>query len=138
MLSPSVKAQAIALLLQGKTTAEVAREAGVPHSVAKQWAEEVQKADFLGEYRDEMSRLLVLYMREALETLIAQQRIFRDPDWAGVQFASGLAELHGAVFDRTLRLFQALASPPPDSGNKAQDPPREVSAEQAETNGSES
>lgn len=128
MLSPSAKAQAIALLLQGKNAVEVAKEVGVPRSVAERWADEVRDADFLGDRRDEVARLLVLYMREALETLIAQQRVFRDPDWLRVQFAAGIAELHGTTFDRTLRLFQALSSPAPASSAPPGDKAREVSA----------
>jgi hypothetical protein len=59
--------------------------------------------------RERIGDLLLEYLETNLETLKAQQVVFRDETWLKQQSASELAILHGVSADKALRLLEGLA-----------------------------
>lgn len=124
--SDDIKAQALAALLAGQSFSEVARAMGVPIGTLKSWKQ--RNADMLQgavavdastatTKKERIGALLLDYAVVTLETLKAQQVVFRDVEWLKKQSAAEVATLHGVSFDKVVRLLEALT----DSG--AEDDP---------------
>jgi len=119
--SEHTKAQALAALLAGQSFSEVARAFSIPIGTLKSWKQrDVAGVDApdASTKKERIGALLLDYLTTTLETLKAQQVVFRDVDWLKKQSAEGLAVLHGVSVDKAVRLLEGLA----DTGDAASAP----------------
>jgi len=111
--SDQIKAQALAALLAGQAPAHVAATFGIPVGTLKSWKSRQKNGDAVAtvatEKRERIGELLLEYLVETIETLKAQQQVFRDKDWLLKQSASEAAVLHGVSVDKAVRLLEGLA-----------------------------
>jgi transposase-like protein len=111
--SDEVKAQALAALLAGQAPALVAATYGIPVGTLKSWKSRQKNGDAVAtvatEKRERIGALLLEYLETTLETLKAQQVVFRDVDWLKKQSAAEAATLHGVTVDKAIRLLEGLA-----------------------------
>lgn len=113
---PEVRAAATAALLQGQSISSVAEEYQLPRSTVASWAgsarlhvyETLDEAAEDGNRRERIGKLLVAYLEESLQTLVAQAKVFRDPAWLKECNAQDAAILHGVMTDKTVRLLNAM------------------------------
>lgn len=123
--SDQIKAQALAALLAGQSVSEVARMFGVPLGTLKSWKQRNPDATDRSVFVDavdasdasikraKIGALLMDYSIASLETLIAQQRVFREYEWLQKQSAADAAILHGVSFDKVIRLLESLTEEEP-------------------------
>jgi transposase-like protein len=108
-----IKAQALAALLAGQSFSEVARAFNVPIGTLKSWKSRLRGGESVAavatETRERIGALLLEYLETTLETLKAQQVVFRDETWLLKQSAAEVAVLHGTTIDKTIRLLEGLA-----------------------------
>jgi transposase-like protein len=101
----------MAALLTGQSINEVARQFHLSKSTVSAWR---QSAGVIGsnafepKKQSELGDLIADYLREALATLAAQARQFREPEWIKGQDASEVAVLHGVLADKAIRILAAL------------------------------
>ena len=118
--SEHLKAQALAALLAGQSFAEVSRALAVPIGTLKSWKQrnadvadsvfvDASGASTASTKKERIGELLLDYLVTTLETLKAQQVVFRDEEWLKQQSAEGLAILHGVAVDKAVRLLEGLA-----------------------------
>ena len=111
--SEQIKAQALAALLAGQSYTQVAQAFGVPIGTLRSWRSRYRAGDPVAnvatQKRDRIGALLLEYLETTLETLKAQQVVFRDETWLKQQSASEIAILHGVTVDKTIRLLEGLA-----------------------------
>jgi transposase-like protein len=114
--SEDTKAQALAAIALGQSFTQVAALFSVPIGTLKSWKqrESLPDASVASIKRDRVGALMMEYLEAALETLKAQQVIFRDETWLKRQSASEVAILHGVTVDKTIRLLEGLADSPED------------------------
>ena len=89
-------------MLAGQGVSKVAREYNIPPETLKYWKNNPNPYE-----SEAYGKQLSKYLGEALETLAAQQRFFRDPEWLKKQSASEIAILHGVTADKCIRLLEA-------------------------------
>ena len=115
--SPETKAAALAALLAGQGTGEVARAYQIPEGTVKAWLHKARHAPSVAEVatsdREHIGALLTGYLTETLATLRAQSVAFRDPAWLRQQTAADAAVLHGVMTDKSVRLLEALGGDGP-------------------------
>lgn len=106
----------MAALLAGQSFSEVARAFSIPIGTLKSWKQrDVAGLDASRESpdasakRSRIGELLLDYLVTTLETLKAQQVVFRDTEWLKQQSAGELAVLHGVSVDKAVRLLEGLA-----------------------------
>ena len=114
--SPEVKAACVADLRAGEAPAAVAERHNVAPATVRGWksrlvSEQRVQTAADKERQEEVDRLVVDYLREGLNTLREQAKMFADPEWLKRQSAESIAILHGVLADKTVRLFEALAEP---------------------------
>jgi transposase-like protein len=110
--SDQIKAQALAALLAGQSFTQVSIAFGVPAGTLKSWKQRsvfTPDASDASEKRARIGALLLEYLDVTLETLKAQQLVFRNEEWLLKQSAAEVAVLHGTSIDRTIRLLEGLA-----------------------------
>lgn len=112
--SDQIKAQALAALLAGQSFTQVASMLQVPIGTLKSWKQRstltpTMDAPDASERRARIGALLLEYLETTLETLNAQQRVFRDKEWLLKQSAAEVAVLHGTTVDKAIRLLEGLA-----------------------------
>lgn len=111
--SEHIKAQALAALLTGQAPAQVAATFGIPIGTLRSWKSRQRNGSGVAvvamEKRERIGQLLLEYLVENLETLKAQQVVFRDVEWLKKQSASEVAVLHGVALDKAIRLLEGLA-----------------------------
>jgi transposase-like protein len=114
--SDQIKAQALAALLAGQSFAEVSRSLSVPIGTLKSWKQRdiagvgaSTDASDASTKRERIGSLLLDYLVTTLETLKAQQLVFRDEAWLKQQSAGEVAVLHGVSVDKAVRLLEGLA-----------------------------
>jgi transposase-like protein len=111
--SEQIKAQALAALLAGQSAGEVARAFGIPAGTLKSWKSRQLRGESVAtvatDVRERIGQLLLEYLQSTLETLTAQQVVFRDPEWLRKQSAAEVATLHGIAVDKAVRLLEGLA-----------------------------
>lgn len=100
----------MAALLAGQAVATVAREYDISRETVRRWQQYVTK-----HYRskseinaDRLAGLIGEYLYESLTTLSAQVRVLRDGDWLRQQDAPGIGVLHGVLFDKAIRVLEAV------------------------------
>lgn len=129
-IDPSVKAAAMADLATGSGVREVSRKYGVSTGAASSLMAEargtVQASSVRTEKRRDIGERVLGYLEESLETLTAQVRLARDPNWVHRQTANDLAIFHGVLADKTTRILAALA--PVDSEPDGDDDPHIIDA----------
>lgn len=114
---PEIKAAVLAALLTGQSVSAVAREYKVPKTTVWAWKQNTESpVPNNPNAKREIGDLLLVYLRTAIETLTAQQRVFADVDWLKKQPASELAVLHGVTADKAIRLLEALGGDGEDPG----------------------
>lgn len=111
----SVRQRAIALLLTGNSTQQVAEQLRVPHSTIKTWWREYgpQEPRALAQ-RERMGQAVYDTVHATLEALSARARLTADEDWIREQSAAALAHLDAVHWDRVIRLLSALRPAEPE------------------------
>lgn len=111
--SEETKAQVMAALLAGQSVSQAAETYKVPRGTVAAWSAEMNREQTDPNTKKErIGILLIEYLEANLETLKAQQQVFRDPTWLKQQSASEAAVLHGVLTDKAVRLLEALADTP--------------------------
>lgn len=103
--SPQVRAEALALLATGDSVHGVARQLGIPRTTVKRWRDQLHND---GPQKKTIGEQVYGFVEESIDTLRAQARFTRDPEWLLQQSAADLAMLHGVMFDKAWRLLGAL------------------------------
>lgn len=105
---PQTIARAIALLMLGYATEEVAKQTKLPESTISTWRKylptDLERPRIKKEVIED---LFAEYLEKGLKALLAQIEIASDPDWIKTQNAADLATLHGVLFDKLARVFDA-------------------------------
>jgi transposase-like protein len=114
--SAETKGKVLAELLAGETLHKVAEKYGVSRTTLRRWHAEAGtptggRTLIQAPGRRDLGELIGGYLEQALLTLAAQAKFFRDPDWLKQQSAADVAILHGVVHDKTLRVLAALERP---------------------------
>jgi len=113
--SEEIKAQVLAALLTGQSVSSVSREYKIPKATVSSW----KSRDPLGVAKHatqkeddglEIAGLLQSYLKENIKALIAQTKLFSNPEWLKEQDAPGVAVLHGVMTDKAVRLMEAFGA----------------------------
>jgi transposase-like protein len=109
--SDEVRAQCMAALLAGQGVSQLSEEMNIPRSTLQRWQRYVAK--YYGEgtrqrKADYMAGLISTYFEESLTTLIEQLRKTRSENWITKQSASELGVFHGILFDKIVRILEAI------------------------------
>ena len=106
-----LKAQCIALLLQGQVPSAIEKTTGVSKWTIYKWKREgdVSQAlkDMEEERRAEIEGLMFEYVTTGLRSLRKQAEVMGEDDWIRKQNAEGLAIVHGVAFDKVVRVLEA-------------------------------
>lgn len=119
--TPQLRAAVLADLLTGNAVAWVAHKHHISKGLVSQWRRE---AGITPEVRTKRAisfgELVANYLQQALTTATVQAALFADTEWLKKQSAADLAELHGVLLDRSVRILAALERPAelsePDAG----------------------
>ena len=117
------KAAVLAAIMAGQAVAEVARQFSVDRTTIFRWRASAGLSDATPLQRkkwDEIGELLFDYLRENLTTLSVQADHFRDRDWLKTQPAGEVANLHGVLVDKAVRILTALE--PNDREESSEEP----------------
>ena len=122
-LEPEPRRQLAAALFSGMSPLDCSMQFGVSVRYAKRILKELVP-EMEAKYRapgtyGEVPDLIDTYVKGTLESLVAQTKLFSDPDWLRKQAASDLALLHGVLADRAIYLLGAAERA------KALGPPRD-------------
>jgi hypothetical protein len=96
------------LLFLGYAAEEVAKQTGLPESTVRTWRKYLP--DDLAQPRGKkevIEELFGQYLELGLKALLAQIEVASDPEWIKTQNAADLATLHGVLFDKLARVFDA-------------------------------
>lgn len=111
--SNEVRAQVIAALLSGQSAVFVSRQFNVPIGTVRSWWSRENRGanivDTTDATRTRIGELIVEYLSEALQTMIAQVRVARDEKWLKAQEGSQFAVLHGVISDKATRIIEVIA-----------------------------
>lgn len=115
--SARVVARAVAMLVAGSAVAEVAQKLDIPQRTVSEWKDLVP-AEFarIRPKKEIVHDLLSEYLVETIKTNLEQLKIFRDEKWVRRQSAGELATLHGVLFDKFVRFFEAARLGEPVAG----------------------
>lgn len=120
--SPEVKAAAMSALMAGQGVDQVASQYDVPASTLRGWKSKLRNEGHVPTQKKEaVGELLIRYIETNLKTLVAQSKVFGDPEWIRQQDAQEMAVLHGVITDKTVRILEAMGAP-----NRGGDAPREI------------
>ncbi len=96
------------MLMLGASVQEVSDKLDVPKQSVSRWREllpaEVGRG---GTKKEVIEDLFGQYLEKSLRATLAQLEVISDPDWIRTQNAADLATLHGVVFDKSVRVFDA-------------------------------
>jgi transposase-like protein len=109
--SAKVKGAAIASLLTGDTVSEVATKHGLDKSVVSRWKARIPKGELqrvATKKGEQIDCKIFECAKSNLESLTAQAKTTGDPEWIRQQSAKDLALLHGVMFDKSLRILDAV------------------------------
>lgn len=100
----------MAALMAGTTIADASREFDIPAGTIKAWSRDKSQLVIMDDpqKKDDLGDLLYVALTEALTTLAAQARFFRDVEWLRNQDASEVAILYGVVSDKAFRILTAI------------------------------
>lgn len=105
---PKVIAQALAMLALGASVQEASDKLSVPHQTIAEWRSYLPAEVGEGRPKKEViEQLFAQYLEKSLRATLAQLEVISDPDWIRTQNAADLATLHGVVFDKSVRVFDA-------------------------------
>lgn len=103
-----IVAQALAMLMLGASIQEVSDKLAVPKQSVSRWRELLPaNVGQTGTKKEVIEDLYGQYLEKSLRAILAQLDVISDPDWIRTQNASDLATLHGVVFDKSVRVFDA-------------------------------
>jgi hypothetical protein len=102
------QAAVMAALLEGQSLNKVSEKYSVPKTTVARWKREGLPEN--GTKKEQIGALVLGFLRESLQTAIAQVVIFRDEKWIKRQDASQVAVLYGVNLDKAIRLLEALAA----------------------------
>ena len=102
------RAAVMAALLEGQSIGKVAEQYHVPKTTVARWNREGVPGN--GTQKEQIGALVLEFLRESLQTAIAQVVIFRDEKWIKRQDASQVAVLYGVNLDKAIRLLEALGA----------------------------
>ncbi len=108
---PETKAAVLAALVTGESVSEVARQFKVSRTTVSMWRDSAQINDstaVVREKRDDLGELVYGLVEESINTMVAQLRFARDPEWLARQNAADLAVLFGVTADKATRLLAAF------------------------------
>ena len=108
--SDDVKAEVMAALLAGQGVRTIAEERDIPRSTLRRWQQKAngQLGSQVQANADRIAGLIATYLEESLQTLTEQLRQFRDLDWIKKQGAAESSLLHGVLFDKAIRILEAV------------------------------
>jgi transposase-like protein len=109
--SDELRAQVLSKLLEGQSVSSVARDFKIGKATVLGWRKDAGLNGHTpvgSEKRAELGELVLGYLRENLATLKVQAEILRDKAYLQKQPAESLAVLHGVMFDKAVRLLEAL------------------------------
>lgn len=103
-----IVAQALALLVLGSSVAEVSEKLQIPSRTISEWKALLPEQVAEGRPKKELIEdLFGQYLEKSLLAILAQLDVISDPNWIRSQTAGELATLHGVVFDKSVRVFDA-------------------------------
>lgn len=109
--NPELKAQCIALLLQGQVPSAIEKQLGVSKWTIYKWKREGDVSEALKQMREdrreEIEALMFDYVTTGLMSLKKQAEVMGEDDWIRKQNAEGLAIVHGVAFDKVVRVLEA-------------------------------
>ena len=105
--SEEKRAAVLAALLAGQSVGEIAESYQIPERTVWRWRE-AKLAEIVREKKERISEKLLTYLDGLFETLIAQQKVFRDETYLKEQSAAEVATLHGVLCDKGFRILEAL------------------------------
>ena len=100
-------ARAMAILATGGTVADVVAELKIPKQTVSDWAKLVPETGQPRTKKEVVEELYAQYLEETLHAVLAQLKVCADPEWIKKQSAAELATLHGVLFDKSVRVFDA-------------------------------
>lgn len=106
--SAETRAAVMAALLEGQSLNKVAETYHIPKATVSRWKNEGVSGN--GTQKEQIGALVLEFLRESLQTAIAQVVIFRDEKWIKRQDASQVAVLYGVNLDKAIRLLEALGA----------------------------
>jgi len=107
------KAAVMAALLEGQSVSSVARQYKIPKGTVSGWKQKALNTGVEGvatQKKEEIGDLLLVYLRQNLQTLTAQSEHCQNKKWLERQSAESLAVLHGVLADKTVRLLEAISA----------------------------
>lgn len=120
--SPTVRAQAVAMIAAGHSSAEVARQLGINKSTVLYWWREHAPSEPRSlAQRELLGQQVYDTVKTTLEALAARARLTADEDWIREQSAAALAHLDAVHWDRVIRLLSALKPAEPEEPEEAVD-----------------
>jgi hypothetical protein len=109
--SKELRAEVMGKLSTGQSIDKVAEEYNLPCGTVGRWSSE--KTSVIHSTSDatqaEIGALLLGYVKQTVETLTTQAKVFGDEVWLKKQPAAELAVLHGVQADKAIRLIEAMA-----------------------------
>lgn len=120
--SEEVKAQAMAALLAGQSVRQVAKAYKLPLGTVKQWRRidvpNPERAAATAAQRERVGDLILDNLTALLTaTKAIIERVSQNEKWTTEQSASELAVFVGVLYDKAIRIAEALPEPDGDAGN---------------------
>ena len=106
--TPEIRAAVIAALLTAESERSVARRFGISRNTVRAWHQELDSIPLVAPQKKALAEQLFDYLSESIDTLTGQVRFAGNSAWLRQQSAEALAILHGVMFDKTVRLLEAL------------------------------
>lgn len=108
--SDETKAAAVADLAMGESIGATARKYGVDRTTIRRWRDSggVEIAPTVPPQKKDLGELVYGLVEESINTMVAQLRFARDPQWLARQNAADLAVLFGVTADKATRLLAAF------------------------------
>lgn len=105
--SAKVVAQAMALLIAGASVEEVSTQLDIPNQTISDWRKELPEVGQGRAKTETIADLMTEYLDSCVRANIAQLKVFSDENWVKSQTAGDLAILHGVLFDKAVRVWDA-------------------------------
>lgn len=104
-------------MVTGAAVPDVAERYGLPLETARDWLKDARSSPFVRDpgarahARTELIDLVTEFVRESIQSLIAQSRVAGSDTWIERQGADDLAAYRGVELDRLYRILPAFTQP---------------------------
>lgn len=95
------------MLAMGASVDEVSQKLDIPNQTISDWRKKLPEVGQGRVKAEIIADLMTQYLEKSLRTTLVQLDVFSDEIWIRSQTAGELATLHGVIFDKSVRVWDA-------------------------------